>query len=125
MKSLREKLVKDLQFIAAKLILYYNKYYNIKLIFKERNKVYLIRRNIKTKKLSDKLNYKKIKLYKIRKIKNLINYKLALLNNINIYLVFHIFLFELILLRVLGALGVKIELINLNTKYDIKEILDY
>jgi len=125
LKSLREKLVKDLQFIAAKLILYYNKYYNIKLIFKERNKVYLIRRNIKTKKLSDKLNYKKIKLYKIRKIKNLINYKLALLNNINIYLVFHIFLFELILLKALKTLKIEIELINLNIKYNIKEILNY
>jgi len=85
----------------------------------------LIRQNIKIKRSSDKLNHKKIGLYKIKKIKNLINYKLALLNNINIYPVFHIFLLELIPLGVLRALKVKIKLINLNAKYDIKGILDY
>jgi len=41
------------------------------------------------------------------------------------YLVFYISFFELILLGVLKTLKIKIELINLNTKYDIKEILNY
>ena len=49
LKSLREKLTKNIQFIVTKLILYYNKYYNIKLILKKGDKVYLIRRNIKIK----------------------------------------------------------------------------
>ena len=92
---------------------------------KKGDKVYLIRRNIKTKRLSDKLNHKKIRPYKIKKIKSLINYELALPNDINIHLVFYIFLLELVLLGALRALKVKIELINLNAKYNIKDILDY
>ena len=71
------------------------------------------------------MDYKKIRLYKIKKIKSLINYKLALFNNMNIYSVFYIFFFELILLKILRTLEIKIELINLNVKYDIKEILNY
>ena len=42
-----------------------------------------------------------------------------------IYLIFHIFLFKLILLKVFKILYIKINLINLNIKYEIKEILDY
>ena len=75
--------------------------------------------------MSDKLNYKKFKLYKIKKIKKLINYKLDLFSNINIYSVFYISLFKLILIKVLRVLKIKIELINLNAKYKIKEIFDY
>jgi len=68
---------------------------------KKGDKIYLIRRNIKTKRLSNKLNHKKIRLYKIKKVKSLVNYKLILLSNINIYPVFYISLLELILLGVL------------------------
>jgi hypothetical protein len=41
-----KELAVDLVFFTKRVILYYNKYYNIKLMFKERNKVYLIQRNI-------------------------------------------------------------------------------
>jgi hypothetical protein len=48
------------------------------LIFKKGDKVYLFQQNIKTKQPSDKLNYKKIGLFKIsRKLLNT-NYKLLL-----------------------------------------------
>jgi hypothetical protein len=43
----------------------------------------------------------------------------------NIYLVFYILLLELILLRVLPAPVTKIEPVNLNMEYKIKEILDH
>jgi hypothetical protein len=43
----------------------------------------------------------------------------------NIYLVFHISLLELVLLGVLLVPVTEIELVNLNTKYKIKKILDY
>ena len=92
---------------------------------KKGDKVYLICRNIKIKRLSNKLNHKKIRLYKIKKVKNLVNYELALPSNMNIYLVFYISLLELVPLKAPRALEVKIELINPNTKYDIKRILDY
>jgi hypothetical protein len=43
----------------------------------------------------------------------------------NIYLVFYIFLLELVLLEVLLAPITEIEPINPNTKYKIKKILDH
>ncbi|OHF04617.1 hypothetical protein CORC01_00088, partial [Colletotrichum orchidophilum] len=50
--------------------------------FKKKNNIYFFRRNIKTKRLSDKLNYKKLKPFKIIKKVLLINFKLKLLNTI-------------------------------------------
>jgi diacylglycerol kinase len=64
-------------------------------------------------------------LFKIKKIIGLVNYKLVPPKTINIYLVFHIFLLELVLLGVLPVPVIKIELINTNIEYRIKEILDY
>jgi len=46
----------------------------MKFIFKKENKVYLFRYNIKIKQFSNKLNYKKLRLFKIKKILSLINY---------------------------------------------------
>jgi hypothetical protein len=43
----------------------------------------------------------------------------------NIYLVFHISLLELVLLGVLPAPVTEIELVNPNKEYEVKEILDY
>jgi hypothetical protein len=125
LKVFHKKLTADLVFFTKRIVLYYNKYCNIKPILKEKDKVYLIQRNIQTKQPSTKLDYKKLGLFKIKKITGLINYKLILPKTINIYLVFHIFLFELVLLGVLSVLITEIELVNPNTKYKIKEILDH
>jgi hypothetical protein len=43
----------------------------------------------------------------------------------NIYLVFYILFLELVLLEVLPAPIIKIELVNPNIKYKIKEILNH
>ena len=64
----------------------------------------LIQKNIKTKQLNNKLNYKKLKLFKINKVIEIINYKLRLLDIISIYLVFYILLFKSVLLGTLDAL---------------------
>jgi hypothetical protein len=85
----------------------------------------LIQRNIQTKQPSTKLDYKKLGLFKIKRIIGLVNYKLVLPKTINIYPVFYISFLELVLLGALLAPVTKIELINLNTEYKIKEILDY
>jgi hypothetical protein len=85
----------------------------------------LIQQNIKTKQLNTKLDYKKLGLFKIKKVAGPVNYELVLPKTINIYPVFYISLLELILLRVLLAPITEIELINPNTEYEIKEILDY
>jgi hypothetical protein len=94
-------------------------------MLKERDKVYLIQRNIQTKQPSTKLDHKKLGLFKIKRIIRLVNYKLVLPKTMNIYPVFYISLLELVLLGVLPAPVTKIELVNPNTKYKIKKILDH
>ena len=110
LKVFHEELAADLVFFTKKVISYYDRYYNIKPTFKEKDKVYLIQRNIQTKQPSTKLDHKKLGLFKIKKIIGLVNYKLVLPRTINIYPVFHISL---------------LELVNPNTKYKIEEILDH
>jgi hypothetical protein len=94
-------------------------------VFKERDKVYLIQRNIQTKQPNIKLDHKKLGLFKIKRIIRLINYELVLPKTINIYPVFHISLLELVLLGILLVLVTEIELVNPNIEYKIKEILDH
>jgi hypothetical protein len=74
--------------------MYYNKLKLGRSRFREGNLIYLLRRNIKTIKLNNKLDYKKFDSFKIkRNIKN-INYKLHLLLIIRIYLIFYISLLK-------------------------------
>jgi len=89
------------------------------------NKIYLFRKNIEIKRLSNKLNYKKLRLFKIKQIKSILNYKLILFKIIKIYLIFYILLLEIILKRALLIPWTEIKLINLNAEYEIKRILDY
>jgi hypothetical protein len=77
------------------MVMYYNKSKLKGPHFRKRNLVYLLRKNIKTIRPSNKLDYKKFGLFKVkRNIKN-INYELYLLLTIKIYPVFHISLLEL------------------------------
>ena len=62
--------------------------------FKEGDKVYLVRRNIKTKRPSDKLDYKKLGPFPILQVISKSNYRLSLLETMKIYPVFHILLLE-------------------------------
>jgi hypothetical protein len=104
---------------------YYDEYRNIEPILKERDKIYLIQRNIQTKQLNTKLDHKKLGLFKIKRIAGLVNYKLVLPKTMNIHPVFHILLLEPVLLGVLPAPVTEIEPINPNTEYKVKEILDH
>jgi hypothetical protein len=74
--------------------MYYNKSKLEGPRFRERDLVYLLRRNIKTIRPSNKLNHKKFGPFKVkRNIKN-ISYKLYLPPTIRIHSIFHIFLLE-------------------------------
>jgi hypothetical protein len=65
-------------------------------ILKKGDKVYLFRRNIKTKHPSDKLNYKKIGLFEILKKQLNTNYKLSLPKGIKQHNNFYISLLKLV-----------------------------
>jgi hypothetical protein len=125
LKVFHKELTIDLVFFTKKIVSYYNEYYNIKPMLKKGDKIYLIQRNIQIKQLSIKLDHKKLGLFKIKRVIGLVNYKLVLPKTMNIHLVFYISLLKLVLLGVLLALVTEIELVNLNTKYKVEEILDH
>jgi hypothetical protein len=60
-----------MKYLAQRTSIYYNRKRLEKSRFRKRNEVYLIKRNIRITRLSEKLDYKKFKLFKITKyIKN-------------------------------------------------------
>ena len=85
---------KDIEFITIKLTIYYNFKKIREPILKKKNSVYLLRKNIKIKRLSLKLNYIKLELYSIKEVLETITYKFKLFDEIRIYLVFYISLLE-------------------------------
>ena len=75
--------------------MYYNKLKLEGPYFKKGNLIYLLRRNIKTIRLSNKFDYKKFGLFKVKRNIKDINYKFHFLLTIRIYPIFHISLLEL------------------------------
>jgi hypothetical protein len=65
LKELYRQLVVDIEFGNIQTREYANKKRNIKPLFKRGDKVYLLRKNIKTKQLNTKLNFKKLGLFRI------------------------------------------------------------
>jgi hypothetical protein len=74
--------------------MYYNQKHSVEPTLKEGDKVYLLRKNIATKRPSDKLDHKKLGLFKIAKIKSLVNYRLKLPKTIKIHPVFYVSLLK-------------------------------
>ncbi len=90
---------------------------------KKRNKVYLLRRNIKTIRPLDKLDYKKIRLFKIKEKIKEVNYRLKLLLYIRINLVFYVVLLELVPYDVPIIIP---DLLNKNKtiKYEVEDVIN-
>ena len=85
----------------------------------------MIRKNIKTKRPSDKLDYKKLGLYQIKEVRGHVNYRFALSKDMRIHPVFHVSLLEPAPQGAPKAPHIEIDPINSDTKYKIEEILDY
>ena len=94
LQLLHKELQKNIQFLSKRSALYVNKKRNRDSTLKEGNKVYLLRRNIKTKRLSNKLNHIKLKPFRILKAKKSVNFKLNLSTLMRIRSIFHIFLLK-------------------------------
>ena len=103
MKILYKELASDILFLSQKSALDYNGKRSIELTLKEGDKVYLLRKNIITKRLSETLDYRKLGLFKIIRKISIINFELQLPKTINIYPVFYISLLEKALLGALVA----------------------
>ncbi len=107
------------------MILYANKRKDREFTFKKKNKAYLLRRNIKTKRLSNKLNHTKLESYKILEIKESINYKLDLSTSMRIHLIFHICLLKFADLNTsIQTESSEIDSKSQNIEYEVKDILN-
>ena len=94
MQLLHKELQKNIQFLNKRSALYVNKKRDKDSTLKEGDKVYLLRRNIKTKRLSNKLDHIKLEPFKILKTKKSINFKLNLSTFMRIRSIFHISLLK-------------------------------
>ncbi len=105
--------------------LYANKKKDRKSTLKKRNKVYLLRRNIKTKRSSNKLNHMKLESFEILKEKRSINYELNLSAFMRIPLIFHIFLLKFADSNTsIQTESSEIDSESQNVKYEVENILD-
>jgi hypothetical protein len=76
LKTLYRELSRDIEWINQRMTLYANKFRLGGPRFREGNLVYLLRQNIKITRLSDKLNSKKIGLFKVKRNIRDINFEL-------------------------------------------------
>ena len=93
-KGLQEQLRRDISFYALRMKQYHDKGRRDAPTLKRGDKVYLLRRNIRTKRPSNKLDFKKIGPFKILEKRSTVNYKLELPKGMRIHPVFHISLLE-------------------------------
>ena len=91
---LQRELQKNIIFLSKRSALYANKKRDRKPTLKEGDKAYLLRRHIKTKRSSNKLNYTKLESYRVLRFKGSINYELELSKSMRIHPVFHISILE-------------------------------
>ena len=91
----------------------------------EGDKVYLLQKNIKTKQPSKRLDYTKLRPFKIKAVKRPLNYKLKLLPQMGIYPVFHVMYFEPTNNNISLKINLsKIDSDNQKIEYRVKAILD-
>ena len=114
----------NLKFLAQRVKIYYDKKRFEKIDLKMRKKAFLLKKNIKTNKENDKLNYVKIELFEIIKnIKNT-NYEFKLSNNMKLK---HS-VFQVSLLKSTNSDTSKNiisnEYVESQKKYEIEEILN-
>src|SRR5271165_5846725 len=124
LKEMQKRLSIDIAFYNTRMSTYYNRKYSEALALKKGNKVYLLRCNINIKQLSDKLDFKKLGLYKIKRAIGLVNFELLLLHDSRIHPIFHVALLELVDNSILLLDREEIQPINKETEYDINQVLD-
>ncbi len=125
LQLLQKELQKNIQFLSKRMTLYANKKRDRRFTLKKKNKVYLLRRNIKTRRSSNKLNHTKLESYKIQKIKESINYKLNLSASMRIHSIFHICLLKSADSNTsIQTESSEIDSESQNVEYEVEDILD-
>ena len=125
LKDLHKMLQRDIKFASERSAVYHNKKRDRESTLKERDKVYLLYYNIKTKWPSNKLNHMKLRPFWIAKTKRSVNYELKLSLTMWIHLVFHISLLEPADLEMpIQEILPENDPESQDTKFKVEEILD-
>jgi hypothetical protein len=93
-QSLQKRLATDIEFGNLRTAKYVNKKYSVEPPLKKGDKVYLLRKHIKTQRPSTKLDFKKLGLFEIIEKIGLVNFRLKLLDKSRLHPVFHVLLLE-------------------------------
>jgi len=92
--AMLKKVESNISFMQERSAKYQNKKRKMAPQLKEEDKVYLLTRNLKTKKKSRKLNHVKVEPFFIKIVKRSVNYELDLPKDAKVFLVFHVSLLE-------------------------------
>ena len=92
--EIHRQLHQDLKFVSLRMAHYYNKKRSTEPILGEGDKVFLIRRNIKSRRPNQKLDHVKLGPFKIKKKLGKLNYEVELPDQFGIHPVFHIAMLE-------------------------------
>ena len=93
-QQIHEQLKKNLQFIHKKMKMYYNLQRENIFTFRMRQKIYLSHKNFKIKQFSKKLNYQRMKAFKIKQQTKSMTFKLELSKHFKTHFIIHITLLE-------------------------------
>ena len=124
LSRIHQELQKDLQFLSSRSAIYYNRKRLGGPIISEGDRVYLLRRNFKTNRPSDKLDYTKLGPFLVKERKGDVNYLLDLPQPTRKHPVFHISLLE----KADPSTNLRTAPLRLDEddeEYDVEEILDY
>ena len=78
MQQMYKELKRDIEFLSYRLIFYHNQYRFRESMLKKKNKVYLLQKNIEITRSSSKLNYVKIRSFKIIRSIKRVSFELKL-----------------------------------------------
>jgi Chromo (CHRromatin Organisation MOdifier) domain len=104
--------------------MYYNKKRSVGPSLKEGDKVYLLRKNVATKRPSDKLDHKKLGPFEIAEVRSPVNYRLKLPKTMKIHPVFHISLLEPAPPGSPPAPKTEVQQLDPQKEYEVETILD-
>ena len=123
-RSLQNQLATDIQFMNERSAAYANKKRSMEPGFRRGDKVYLLRKYIKTKRPSIKLDFKKLGPFKILDKVSTVNYRLQLPKNSRLYLVFYVSLLEPAKGGTPIATDTELQPENELVEYEVEAILD-
>jgi transposase InsO family protein len=125
MVDLHQQLQSDLTFLNNRMAYYANKKRIEGPILREGDKVYLWRKNIKTKRPNNKLDFLKLGPYVVKSKKGPVNYELQLPKQMRIHPVFHISLLEKADQQTPTGPGIQLDQEALQPEYEVEAIIDH